>query len=496
MQEKRFFRVLTLFLLFILCQNAAAQNNAAFPRIRPDSKVLEYFILISDNACSWRDLSEISLWASGNSTPANIDRFESAVVSLNNSAGLPLSGRERAEYIFDFMHRNYLRAYSLYQTRVDTIFTNGSYNCVSSSVLYMILCESAGINTSAVITKDHAFIMVHIDGQDIDVETTNRYGFDPGNRREFHDQAGRLTGFTYVPAQNYTDRQTIGKIELISLILNNRIADLERRNGFTDAVPLAVDRAALLFGDSLAETGGSADSLFPDPRSDLFDRLLNYGGSLLRAGREEDSLRWAVTASLIYPSPDRWVSLIQMSVNNRTAKLLRDNRAADAKIFLENNRAYLTAETFAELDSVVTDADILYRANRITSAASGDAVISDIEMARNNGTLRRERVFELLAFAVQKTTSAISAAPSRDWRAAVNYIEDVIARFGESRELEQALLVYRGNLANDYHSRFAAEWNRRNYEEAERILNEGLAEFPDNRQLLSNRAIVDRQNSR
>jgi hypothetical protein len=72
-------------------------------------------------------------------------------------------------------------------------------------------------------------------------------------------------------------------------------------------------------------------------------------------------------------------------------------------------------------------------------------------------------------------------------------MESAIARYGSNRELEQALRTYRDNLAADYHNRFASAWNRRNFDEARRILNEGLAEFPDNRQLLSDRDIVDRQ---
>jgi hypothetical protein len=72
-------------------------------------------------------------------------------------------------------------------------------------------------------------------------------------------------------------------------------------------------------------------------------------------------------------------------------------------------------------------------------------------------------------------------------------MENAINRFGPNRELEQTLQTFRQNRAGDFHNRFAAEWNRRNFEEAERILNEGLAEFPDNRQLLSNRETINRR---
>jgi hypothetical protein len=364
----------------------------------------------------------------------------------------------------------------------------------------MILCESAGINTSAVVTRHHAFVIVHIDDQNIDVETTNRYGFDPGSRREFHDNFGTLTGFTYVPAHNYRDRRTISKIELISLIFINRIADHERQNRYADSVPVAIDRAALLLGEGYSSTSqiDNSESLFEDPRKVVMDRLFNYGASLLRANREEDGILWATAASARYANNERWQEFIEAAVNNRIARFLRerDVNVAAARNFLEDKKNILTAESYAQLDTVLVDAELLKRANQIRGAEDGDSVISDAINARENGRLPERRANELIVYAVQKTASVLCAAPARDWRAAINYIEAFTSRYGESlganRELDQALRTYRGNLATDYHNRFAAEWNRRNYDEAQRILEEGIAEFPDNRQLLADRETVNR----
>jgi len=487
---------ITLFftlLLFIVFKTSLPAQSA-FPRFTPDPKALDYYSLgKQNNGYSWAELAEISLWASGAVIDTGYSRITSIVTALNNANDLPPLGKERAEYILNYMHRNILRTYSIYQTRIDTIFTSGSFNCVSSAVLYMILCESAGINTSGVITREHAFVTVHIEGEYFDVETTNRYGFDPGNRREFHDQFGRVTGFTYVPAQNYRDRLTISKIEMISLILNNRIADFERRNNFSGAVPLAADRAALLLGGSLADIGSAVYSghLFSDPRNDLFDRLFNYAGSLLRANREEDGINWALSASLAYPNTDRWSAYLHAAVNNRITRFLRELRFSEARNFLENNKAYITKEYYAVFDAEIIEADLVYRANRINSKAAADSVIDAVRQAREENRLSESRANEIIIFALLKTAASFSAA--RDLRSAIVFLEDAIESFGPIRELEQSLGAYKSNLAADYHNRFAAEWNRRNYDEALCILNEGLVEFPDNRQLLSDKEIVNRQ---
>jgi len=491
-----------VFLIFFFALPVGAQSRTAFPRLEPDPKALAYFSLIAERDYTWQELAEISLWASGDVSASNMGRISAAVEQLKSSPDLPSSTAERAEYILSFMHRNILRSYSLYQTRVDTIFTNGRYNCVSSAVLYMIFCEALGVNTWGVMTRDHAFVMA-ADGDAVyDVETTNRYGFDPGNRKEFHDTNGNLTGFAYVPPHNYRDRQSISQIELISLIFINRIADHERQNQYADSVPAAIDRAALLLGERYSQVSqiDSSESILEDPRKVIMDRLINYGASLLRANREEDCLLWAEAASARYANDERWQEVYMAAVNNRITRFLREREpnTAAARIFLEDKKNLLTAAQYAQLDTILLDAEILKRANQIRGVQDGDSIVQDAINARDTGRLPERRANELIVYAVQKTAALLCAAPARDWRAAINYIEAFISRYGQARELfnfvelNQALSTYRGNLATEYHNRFAAEWNRRNFDEAERILNEGLAEFPDNRQLLTDRETVRR----
>jgi hypothetical protein len=399
--------VLILFLHF--CPALFAQSSTgrqeAFPRLEPDPKALEYSRR-GARGYSWEDLAEISLWASGGNMSPYLEQIRAAAASIGRAAELPATDREKGEFILEYMHKNILKSYSLYQSGVDTMLSTGRYNCVSSAVLYMVLCESAGLDVSGVITRDHAFALLHLGAESVDVETTNPYGFDPGNRREFHDDFGRLTGFAYVPARNYRDRQTITPIELVSLIVSNRIAELETRNRFSEAIPLAVDRAALL--SLIASDAGAPDPLFGNPKDDLLDRLLNYGATLLNSGREEDCLRWAAFASARYPperSSDetRWQEHIMAAVNNRIVKFTRAGSFTEARNFLDAQRSALSAVNYAELDAIL-----------------------------------------------------------------------------------------RTNRATDFHNRFAAAWNRRNYDEAMRILDEGLAEFPGDRQLLSDREIANR----
>jgi len=479
--------ILALFISFPAKINA--QN--AFPRIEPEAKALDYYRLGVQPGYSWTDLAEISLWASGDDNFSGMDKLKAIVLNLNAAVNPDLSEKEKAEFILNYMHKNILKNYYLYQTRLDTIISNGRYNCVSSAVFYVILCKSAGINASGVMTKDHAFAMVHINGQNFDVETTNQYGFDPGNRKEFHDSSGKITGFAYVPPQNYRDRQTISQIELVSLILNNRIGDYERANNFSASVPLAVDRAALLLGDAYTKNSevSTSDFLFADPRKDLMDRLLNYGASLLRNNKEADGIRWAVFASSFYPDA-KWQEFFSAAINNRLAKYIKEKKTQDAYSFLENHKSLISEADYVQFDMLIVDADLFNRANNFKTIDEGNDLISAVEKARASGRLPEKRASELLTYTIQKTAISLCAPPGKDWHSAIRYLENAISKYGPNRELEQALRTYKANLIADYHNRFAAEWNKKNYAEAERILNEGLVEFPNDKQLLSDKQTI------
>ena len=497
MHIKKVFRIyLVLFLL--LPQAVFAQRSAdrqeVFPRLEPDPKALEFFLRgAGSRGFTWTDLAEISLWASGATNIAPyLEQIRAAAAAIQSSPEFPSTERERADFILNFIHSNLLRSYSLTQSGIDTMLTTGRFNCVSSAVLYMILCKSVGLEVSGVIVRDHAFVMVHIDGAAIDVETTNRFGFDPGNRREFHDEFGRVTGFAYVPAQNHRDRQTISPVELVSLILTNRISELERRNRFPESIPLAIDRYALLVGiEHNANTRVETTApFFENPRQDMMNRLFNYGAFLLNSGREEECLRWIAFAAQRYPDEQQWQELAVTAVNNRITRFLRSGHITDARSFLTAQRPALSPANYTRFDTLLLDTELLNSANRIRSAADGDNVLAAIEEARFNDRISSERATELLNFVVQRTAANLSSG--RDWLAAINYIENAIARFGSNRELEQALRNFRTNRATEFHNRFATAWNRRNFDEARQILDEGLAEFPNDRQLLANMEIVNR----
>ncbi|MDR0639896.1 MAG: hypothetical protein LBG27_13530 [Spirochaetaceae bacterium] len=340
----------------VFSQNAA--QNERFPRLTPDPKAALYGDIQNH---SWRELAEIALWASGVDPYAavTVNKEKTTYMAVLDSLAEALSvatgessDAEKAELVLQFMYEKTLKRYSLNQTQLDVLLSSGTYNCVSSAVFYLILGKSIGLDVKGVVTRDHAFATVESEGALIDVETTNKFGFNPGNKKEFTDDFGKTTGFAYVPPGNYRNRAQISPIELVSLIMGNRISMLESRKRFADALPIAVDRAALL-----AKRESPVDSpLFSDPAADRMDRVFNVAGSLLNSRKEEDVLAFADYAMPVYPDDARWEEVQYSAVNNIIAKYLRSNKVADAKTVLAENRGRYSKEQYDKLAAIVAQA--------------------------------------------------------------------------------------------------------------------------------------------
>jgi hypothetical protein len=413
-----------------------------------------------------------------------MDRILAAAAELGASPSLPVEDRERGEFILTFIHHNLLKNYSERQTRLDEIFVNGRYNCVSSAVLYLILAASQGLETWGVMTRDHAFVTVRAGKETIDVETTNPYGFDPGSRREFHDEFGRLTGFAYVPARNYRDRTNLSPLELISLIFTNRIFDLEAQGRYRDSVSLALNRAALLS----QRRNPVSSPFFADPNQDLLDRLLNFGVSLVKAGKEADALRWAAMAKARYPH-EKWEEFTYGALHNLLVKLIRSQRLSEARAVLDTQASAQSRENLERLNVLLTDAELAHQSSQIRTVQEAEASLLAINHAENNHILSRTRAEEMRTFVFLKEGEILAAA--QGWREAALFLERTRERYGSNPRLDRALQVFRSNRVTEIHNRFADLFNGKQYGAALRVVQAGLAELPGSRQLQSDLTQVE-----
>ncbi|MDR1142981.1 MAG: hypothetical protein LBK77_02030 [Spirochaetaceae bacterium] len=473
----------------------SAQGRMVFPSLDAVPASHQYARRLALNGSAyWQDLAEAALWASSvNAGPgaeekaaAYMERINSAVAELSAATDLPADPKERGEYVLVFLHRRFLKSYSEYQTRVDEIFISGRYNCVSSAVLYMVLGLSAGLDIKGIMTKDHAFITVNTGAESIDVETTNLYGFDPGNRKEFHDAFGKATGFAYVPARNYRDRVEINGIELVSLILSNRIAVLEKGNRYAEAVPLAINRAALL---SAGESSGSQNKadFFEDSRGDTMNRIFNLGAYLIKTGREDDALAWAEYSGGLFPDP-RWQDFINTAVNNKLVKLIRTKKTAQARAELSALKPRLGADHYNALDTMVLEAEAADMVNGIRNPGDAEAALAFL--SRSWEKLPAQVREEMRTAAVLKEAERIGR--SRDWTGGMTWLNAAMEQYGKNSRFESALRTFRQNRVGQLHNEFAALFNKGNYAGAKASIEKALAEFSEERQLLQDLNLVNK----
>ena len=232
--------------------------------------------------------------------------------------------REQAEAALAYMHEVLLKRYDERQTRVDVLLERGGYNCVSSGVVYAILLKVLGLRVWGVRTSDHAFCRVQAGEQAFDVETTSPFGFDPGTRKEFTDNFGTVTGYSYVPPSNYGDRRDIGEKELLGLILFNRSAFASERRDYPKAVPPAVDAYALLQDE--------------ESRERLITSLLNLASWHGMRGRFGEALEFLSRAAERY-GDDRLDALRGDLMHNWVLSLIQKGDYAEAGRLLDSQHA-------------------------------------------------------------------------------------------------------------------------------------------------------------
>jgi hypothetical protein len=322
--KRRALKLAFLFAEFIFIQLLAAQARtgiAPLPELVPLPLSQQLATMreplpvetIVDAALEFSGASDDAAAAAKVKLAGLLRKFSDEVANVNGQA-------ELGERALTFLHKNLFTGYSVLQTRVDTALESGIYNCVSSAVLYMIMARSVGLSVAGVRTPDHAFCTVLVNGQPVDVETTNPLGFNPGAKKEFTDSFGKVTGYSYVPPGNYGNRRGIGEKELLSLILYNRVSEYGDGRLFRDALQPAVSAFTLMGNDEMRQVMNIAVTNYIawlDMRQD-FPQAVQF----------TDSVKAALGGSIDIEQPRRDM------YHNWVVSLLSSNALADADALL------------------------------------------------------------------------------------------------------------------------------------------------------------------
>lgn len=195
-----------------------------------------------------------------------------------------------------------LKKYVEKQTRLDELLDRGTFNCVSSAVLYNVLARRLKLDVRGVEMPAHAFSVLCDGERRTRIETTNAKGFNP----KPDEGPGAET--------KKEERREIGDLGLTALIAFNRGVSAAEGKKWRDAF-----RASLL-----------AHRLDPDFKSGATNThafLSRWAKALAEEGRIDQALEVVNENAAVDPEPDAAHKLFLTIYDARGKKLL------DAKDF-------------------------------------------------------------------------------------------------------------------------------------------------------------------
>ena len=180
--------------------------------------------------------------------------------------------------------------------------------------------------------------------------------------------------------------------------------------------------------------------------------------------------------------------MIFAASNILITKLIRAQKISEAREALIRHTPVLNSENFVKLDTIVLEAELFKQCAGAASATEAEAALE--ALAASASRFPRSRIDELRSMVIIKEGERLISAGS--YPEAIAYIEAALNRYGPNSRLNTALQVFRTNRVSEFHNAFAAFYNKGNYEEARRIIQEGLKEFPGQRQLNSDLNLAER----
>lgn len=377
----------------------------------------------------------------------------------------------RCKEILSLIYNEKLTFYQEEQTRMDVLFEDGTYNCVSSCILYVALCKDFGIDARCQRTKKHCFAKVYLDTGSYIVETTNPYGFNPGTKQPITD-----TRYAVVEKRNYENAREVCDRELAGLVAKNLCSYYIEMDVYDLAVGLAVTRMRFLDGLGLDD----------DSRNDFDAVCINYLAYCQSQEAHYDAFLWLCDVIKEYGMTDLLQKAYDNVLFNCLVSFARNGNYESADELFENNRQNLSME----MDEKLLRTLFLMRADDEVSKLSNkdalDYVKENIEYAQSIPGLYTADVKTTF----EKWLDYFWFNLASEYFDRGEYIEAVeIASQGLQDVPSSANLksIKKQALYNNdvkYHNLFAKYANAQDYEKAKEVLEEGLRQNPGSAMLM------------
>jgi len=230
-----------------------------------------------------RALLALALTASGDRRDAasyaafqrRVDQF---VAELRPTMAAARDEWHRGYELHRAMHRAFfaggsteLGGYSVDQARVTGIFTGGHYNCLSSTMLYLVLARSFDLPVRAAAVPTHVFVELGRPGaRSIQIETTAATGYDwVHDARFFREQAAGWSGQRGLRPTTFEEFQHRRILEPYQLMA---LAMLDAHSGGGEQDRSRLDELANLVDPRSADAQRARIDAYGNEANALFDR--------------------------------------------------------------------------------------------------------------------------------------------------------------------------------------------------------------------------------
>lgn len=239
-------------------QTALNRANAAVLAELPGRELADDAVearLLADAADGCLDrcgLFEAALIAGGVRDQAQLEGYQARFVAWRETLAESTAGlkpRDAARAVLAFMHREILvGGYDVECTDLARTLDRGTFNCVSSAVLFNCLADALCLRTAAVESPGHACSLLLADGESVEVQTTCPDWFDCLNDPErCREIIARVTAH----GESAEPPRRMDNAGLIAVIYYNRGVDLLAARRLEEGA-LANLKALRLDGGNLA----------------------------------------------------------------------------------------------------------------------------------------------------------------------------------------------------------------------------------------------------
>jgi tetratricopeptide (TPR) repeat protein len=143
---------------------------------------------------------------------------------------------QKGQVILYFLHRTTLKNYQPSATELQKALDQGDYNCVSSTLLFNILCARFNVRTTGIEVPTHVYSAVldsHPRKKIYEVQTTTPQGFWVTDQTYLkHNEF-----ISHPHLQTWKGKRHVAEVALIAVIYYNRGIDWIRKEDYIQALP-------------------------------------------------------------------------------------------------------------------------------------------------------------------------------------------------------------------------------------------------------------------